>query len=117
MRTRARVRSLVLAAVLQATALALAPAGVRVARAEGAAPPPARSFTSVVSDGAASCREGGAARAAGQQAALERMRAALRRQARAGDEQIVVLDGRGYNYRKRPDPLGALGVIEHELRR
>jgi hypothetical protein len=89
--------------------LALASPGVRVARAEspGAAAP----------SGGAMCRADDPPSMSGARLATETLRL-LQEQARAaGDEEIVVLNGRGYNYGGQRDLAAELALIEAEARR
>jgi hypothetical protein len=87
--------------------LALASPGVRVARAEpGGAEAPA----------GAMCRADETPPASGARLAAETLRL-LQAQARAGGEEVVQLNGRGYNYGAPRDLSAELALIEAEARR
>jgi hypothetical protein len=89
--------------------LSLASPGVRVARAES----PAASAP----NGGAMCRADEPPPTSGARLATETLRL-LQEQARAaGEEEVVVLNGRGYNYGGPRDLAAELALIEAEARR
>lgn len=110
--TRSRVLDLG-AALALAALLGLGPAGPAPAGAEsllGSAPSSASDPAMCRADEpAGSLPPGGV-----QAHVIERLREAML----AGDpREVVVLDGRGHNYRRQSDPLAELAILQEEARR
>jgi hypothetical protein len=99
--------------------LALGGPGVTVARADGARRVPLE----IGGDGA-SCRAHAAddaprVAATRTSEAMARLQEQMRRELEAGGGDVVVLNGRGYNYGrdKRPDPARELQILRREAER